>query len=303
MAAADVALIAPGGEADARPILGDLAREAVHLSVDGAALPARVDEVSFEEGAARVRVSFAIAESRSPVRRLTIASDVPKRVARGHRQLMVVSADDRVLAERLLDAKSGPVAIDFEAASPSAARAAWRFLDLGVHHILSGFDHLVFLAGLLLAARTVRELAAELTAFTAAHSVSLALVVMAGVRAPASIVEPVIAASIAWVGLEILRQGRHRRHWLVVFAFGLIHGFGFAGALIELGFGSSAIEMALALLSFNTGVEAGQLAAAAAMLPLVWMLRSRPVWQARLLPLCSAMIVMAGAYWLIERLA
>ena len=161
----------------------------------------------------------------------------------------------------------------------------------------------MFLAGLLLAARAVRELVVALTAFTAAHSVSLALVVIGGVHAPPSIVEPLIAASIAWVGLEnLLQRGQHGARWLVVFGFGLIHGFGFAGALMELGSGPSAAEIALALISFNAGVEAGQLAVAAAMLPLVWMIRSRPVWQRRLLPLCSVMIVMAGGYWLIERL-
>ena len=160
----------------------------------------------------------------------------------------------------------------------------------------------MFLAGLILAARTVRELVVALTAFTAAHSLSLALVVVGGVHAPPSIVEPLIAASIAWVGVENLLRGRGRSRWLVVFGFGLIHGFGFAGALIELGFGSSATGVALALLSFNVGVEAGQLAAAAAMLPLVWMMRSRPLWQARLVPVCSMMIVMAGGYWLVARL-
>ena len=223
-------------------------------------------------------------------------------MARGHRQLLLVTLDDRVVTQRLLDAASGPAAIDLEAVTPSGIRAAWHFVELGIRHILYGYDHLAFLAGLLLAARTVPELVRALTAFTAAHSVSLALVVFWGIHAPASVVEPLIAASIAWVGLENLRHGRHGARWLVVFGFGLIHGFGLAGALIELGFGPSTAEIALALISFNGGVEAGQLAVAAAVLPLVWMIRSRPLWQARLLPLCSAMIATAGGYWLIERL-
>ena len=161
----------------------------------------------------------------------------------------------------------------------------------------------MFLAGLLLASRTGRELVMALTAFTIAHSVSLGLVVIGGVHAPASIVEPLIAASIAWVGLETLLRGRHGARWLVVFGFGLIHGFGFAGALVELGLGASPTEIAVALFSFNAGVEAGQLAAAAAMLPIIRAIRSRPAWQARLVPVCSVLIVMAGGYWLIERLS
>ena len=205
-----MALIAPGGD-DARLKLSELARDAVRLSVDGEAVPPVVDEVSIEDGAARVRLSFAIAQSRSQARRLTITSDVPKRVARGHRELLVVSRGrsrgGREAARR--GVRSGGDRP--RRRSPSAARAAWQFLELGVRHILSGYDHLVFLAGLLLAARTVRELVVALTAFTAAHSVSLALVVIGGIHAPASIVEPLIAASIAWVGLENLPARAARR--------------------------------------------------------------------------------------------
>jgi hypothetical protein len=160
----------------------------------------------------------------------------------------------------------------------------------------------VFLAGLILAATTLRQLLVALTAFTAAHSVSLALVVVAGLRAPSSIVEPLIAASIAWVGVENLLRRGHGTRWIVVFGFGLIHGFGFADALIELGFGTSLADIATALVSFNGGVEIGQLAAAAAMLPLVWMINARPVWRHRLVPACSLLIALAGGYWLVERL-
>jgi hydrogenase/urease accessory protein HupE len=121
----------------------------------------------------------------------------------------VVSLDDRVVAERLVDAGSGPIAIDIDAASPSVARTVRHFLELGIRHILSGYDHLVFVAGLLLSARSLRELAIALTAFTAAHSVSLTLVVFGGFHRASSIVEPLIAASIAWVGLENLMQRKH----------------------------------------------------------------------------------------------
>ena len=160
-------------------------------------------------------------------------------------------------------------------------RRIWQFLSVGVRHIMTGFDHLVFLAGLLLAARSARELVGGLTAFTAAHSLSLALAVVAGIRAPASIVEPIIAASIAWVGLENLVPGRSGLRVMVVFGFGLIHGMGFAEALTELGFGQSPSEMAVALLSFNAGVEAGQLAVALMLLPVVGLIKSRPAWAAR----------------------
>lgn len=302
IAAPDVALMMSSEDVGGRRlILSALVRDFVRLTVDGVPLPGVVDDASIEEGAARVQLSFAMAPSRTRSR-LTIESDLPNRVARGHRELLTVRAGDRVVIEKLLDASTGSVVIDLEAASPQAAHRAWQFLTVGVRHILTGYDHLVFLAGLLLAARSARELVVGLTTFTAAHSLSLALVVIAGVHAPPEIVEPIIAASIAWVGLENLVPGRPGLRLIVVFGFGLIHGLGFAEALIDLGLGSSAVETTVALVSFNSGVEAGQLAVALVFMPVVWAIRSRPSWAARLLPVCSASIVLAGGYWLIERL-
>jgi hydrogenase/urease accessory protein HupE len=302
ISAADVALILAGDHADGRRVLRALAHESVRIAVDGILLPLVVDDVSLEEGAASVRLSSALAQGGRRSHRLTVESDVPARVARGHRELLVVAVGEVIVAEKLLDFTSGAVAIDFDSDSPTAGRRAWQFLTVGVRHILTGYDHLVFLAGLLLAARSARELVIGLTTFTAAHSLSLALVVIAGLHAPPSIVEPIIAASIAWVGLENLVPGRPGLRLMVVFGFGLIHGLGFAEALVELGFGASAWEMAIALVSFNGGVEAGQLVVALLLLPVVWTIRSRPLLAVRLLPACSALIVLAGGYWLIERL-
>jgi len=302
MSAADVALGVQGSDANTRQALRLFARDSVHLTFDDHTLSPTHDEVVPVDGGTRIRLSYdlPIREGSSHAR-LTIASDVPKRLARGHRQLLTVKADG-ASTESLLDSGSTPVAIEVAGAAGWATRV-WSFLTLGVHHILTGYDHLVFLAGLILAACTFRQLLVALTAFTAAHSVSLALVVIAGIRAPSSIVEPLIAASIAWVGLENLLRERPRTRWFVVFGFGLIHGFGFADALLELGFGTSMADIATALVSFNGGVEIGQVAAAAAMLPLVWILRSRPAWQRRLVPACSLLIALAGGYWLIERLS
>jgi hypothetical protein len=302
ISAADVAALSPGGESvDAATALRELARDAVRLSIDGRTLVLDGQEIETGKDGARIRFAYAAEDSSSRARRLTVTSDIPRRMARGHRELLVIDVDGRPTAEKVLDAEADSMAVDLLAASSPAARNAWSFLTLGVEHILSGYDHLVFLAGLILAAVTVRELLIALTAFTAAHSLSLALVVAGGVHAPPSIVEPLIAASIAWVGVENLIGRRGGSRWWVVFGFGLVHGFGFAGALAELGVGSSARDVAVALLAFNGGVEVGQIAAAVAMLPAVWAIRSRPSWQARLLPVCSMTIVIAGAYWLVER--
>jgi hypothetical protein len=215
---------------------------------------------------------------------------------------LIVYADDTVAAQKLLDGESDSIVFDLHRTTGDTPGTAWSFLKLGNRHILSGYDHLLFLAGLFLAAVNIRQLITLLTAFTVAHSISLALVVFGGVYLPGSIVEPLIAASIVWVGIENLAGAKRRRRCLIVFAFGLIHGFGFAGALTDLGLGSSPIEIAKALFFFNAGVESGQLLVAAVVLPVLWTIRSGALWQTKLQPLCSALIAVAGGYWLFTRL-
>jgi HupE/UreJ protein len=281
--------------------LRDMARRAIRLEADDEPLVLEWQHVESDESGTRIRLVYAGHQSNTPLRRLIVTSDMPKQLARGHRELLTITADGRVAGESMLDAETTSLAVDLAAAAPSRVRQAWSFLTVGIHHILSGYDHLMFLAGLILAAVAVRDLLIALTAFTVAHSVSLALVAAGGVHAPPSLVEPLIAASIAWVGMESL-LGRPAARWWIVFAFGLVHGFGFAGALTELGFGSSAGDVALALLSFNGGVELGQLAAASLLLPIVRVFRSRPSWHTRLQPACSMIIIAAGTAWLIQRL-
>jgi hypothetical protein len=116
-------------------------------------------------------------------------------------------------------------------------------------------------------------------------------------------VEPLIAASIVWIGVEtLLRTGRPGVRWIVVFVFGLVHGLGFAEAVVGLARWSSAMEIVVTLGSFSAGVEAGQIAVAAALLPLIQVVRRRPQWHARLVPVCSLMIACAGGCWMVMRL-
>ncbi len=268
------------------------------LTVNRWLLPS--DRVWTEEGAAYAQLVFP-APRVSDIS-LTITSHIPAQLARGHRQLLRVSDGERMVAQRLLDAESVPTIVALGSTTGSMWGTASRLFVLGTGHILAGYDHLVFLAGLLLASRNVRELITALTAFTIAHSITLAAAAAGAVHAPPSIVEPLIAASIAWIGVETLIGNRHPGgRWIVVFVFGLVHGLAFAEALVDLARWSSPAEVVVTLVSFNAGVEAGQIAVAAALLPLVWVMR-RPQWNARLAPVCSVMIVCAGGYWLIERL-
>jgi hydrogenase/urease accessory protein HupE len=142
--------------------------------------------------------------------------------------------------------------------SGKAQQNPLQYLRLGLEHILGGYDHLLFLLALILAARTLVNLMRVITAFTVAHSIALALSVLGVIALPPYLVEGVIALSIAYVALEnFLRPGSklHRR-WLAVFAFGLIHGLGFSGVIKEIGLPQS--QLVTSLLNFNLGVELGQ---------------------------------------------
>lgn len=179
-----------------------------------------------------------------------------------------------------------------------AAQAA-SFLALGVEHIFTGYDHLMFLVGLLLLGGRLWSLFKIVTAFTIAHSVTLVLAALGVVTLPARLVEPAIALSIAYVGAENFFLKSADRRWIIAFVFGLVHGFGFAGVLRELGLPERGLI--LSLLSFNVGVEAGQIAVVAVVLPLIVLLRRQP-WQRHAVRALSLAIVAFGLYWFFQRI-
>jgi hydrogenase/urease accessory protein HupE len=179
------------------------------------------------------------------------------------------------------------------------------YLKLGVEHILTGIDHLLFVLGLLILAGRSWRLLATVSAFTVAHSITLALAALGVVNVPQRPVEAAIALSIAFVAVEILRsrEGRPgiaaRSPWIVAFAFGLLHGFGFAGALSEVGL--PAAHIPLALLFFNLGVEVGQLLFVAAVLCFAWLLRRvRARWLDLIPPYAIGTVAM---FWVFQRVA
>lgn len=185
-----------------------------------------------------------------------------------------------------------------ETASDSGAFS--RFFALGVEHIWTGYDHLLFLFAVLLAGGGLARLAAIVTSFTVAHSITLGAAATGLVHLPVAPVEAVIALSIVYVAAEnILGRGADRRA-LVTFGFGLIHGFGFASVLAETALPAG--EVVIPLLAFNLGVEAGQLAVLLAVLPLLAMMQRGPRANAVKVAL-SALIALCGAAWAFERLA
>lgn len=176
---------------------------------------------------------------------------------------------------------------------------AFSFFKMGIEHILTGYDHLVFLLGLVLARGRVKQLIGVVTAFTIAHSITLALAAF-GVWAPSPrIIEPAIALSIVYVGIENFFVKDASKRWRITFPFGLIHGFGFAGALQEINLPRASIPGAL--LSFNLGVEAGQLAVMAVVLPIIFSLRKQDWFEPRAVRVVSGAVAVAGGIWFVMR--
>lgn len=191
---------------------------------------------------------------------------------------------------------------------PSALEVVETYLVLGVEHILLGIDHLLFVLALLLLVRGLGRLIATVTAFTVAHSITLGAATLGLVQVPSAPVEAIIALSILFLASELARRRvagapedlTARFPWVVAFAFGLLHGFGFAGALSEVGVPEQAVP--LALLFFNVGVELGQLVFIAAVFGLAWIVRASAVrvpavWR----PAVAYGIGSVAAYWAVER--
>jgi len=218
-----------------------------------------------------------------------------------HQTFVNVYDGERLAHQEILDA-GHPGFEYFSGGGPGGLAAFRKFLVSGVHHIFIGWDHILFVIGLLLAGGTLGRLLRIVTAFTLAHSVTLALAALDLVHPPARLVEPAIALSIVYVGLDNLmagREGRDVRVWIAL-AFGLIHGFGFAGVLRETGL--PAAHLAGSLVAFNLGVEIGQACIVLLVAPAILQLARRSARaSARLAWTGSILVAAAGGYWFVER--
>jgi HupE / UreJ protein len=198
---------------------------------------------------------------------------------------------------------SAPVALDALPAAPSRLELARRYIALGFTHILpKGLDHVLFVLGIFLLSRKVRPILMQVSAFTVAHSITLGLSMYGLVSVSPTIVEPLIALSIAYIAIENLWLASVRP-WRVglVFGFGLLHGLGFAGALKEVGLPRS--EFVTALLGFNAGVELGQLAViAGAFLAVGYWYGDRVWYRQRIVLPGSACIACLGVFWTVQRM-
>lgn len=293
----------------AKPGIAKLLASQLRISVDGEDVaPAGLGQVGFDE---RNNAHMEFQYSAVPKQRLLVQSTFLERLAEGHRQYLTVrDADGKVLAEKMLVKQDDRLSIPFAGAADGRPMAPAHstfntfsdFFKLGVEHIVTGYDHLLFLLALLVVTHGFWQALKIITFFTLAHSLTLALAGLNLVDLPGGFVEPFIAATIIYVGLENIMRGEHPkgRHWLT-FGFGLIHGFGFAGALREMEISSGDTGILLPLLSFNLGIESGQIAVAAVVLPLIWWLNNKVDIAEKFLKGCSIAVSLMGTYWLLER--
>lgn len=244
-----------------------------------------------------------------------------------HNGFATLEVDGRPIASHVFRSRARNVAVSrpglgYDPSGDSVARQAVQYLWLGVEHIFLGYDHLAFLAALLLGATLVqrgrsggeaqapRAVATReavvavlkiVTAFTVAHSLTLVVAALRPALAPTGWVEPVIALSVAYVGIENLRPRVPNRRLGIVFAFGLVHGFGFASVLQEIGL--PRVGLVASLLAFNLGVELGQAAAVTVSLPiLLWLARrNTPAFERWVLGLGSTALAVAGLVWFVAR--
>jgi len=245
-------------------------------------------------------IHFQLTFELPPTQILTITSDIIAELQRGHSQIVTVRRAGVTLLETVLERNKPTVEVPLaQLQEQKGASPVRQFLVLGIEHIITGWDHLAFLFGLLVVGGKLRDAVKIITSFTLAHSLTLALATLNIINIPSRIVEPLIAASIVYVGFENIVRDNFSKRWMLTFAFGLVHGCGFASVLREMGIGTHGTSVVTPLVCFNVGVETGQLAIAAIMLPLIWKLK--PAFPKRWLPATSVGLIVIGSYFLVQR--
>ena len=296
--AASAAILTAAANADrgAAEVVAEAARRSVTVDLDGGRCRAgrvRIGGAGTNETRATIEIDFTCDSSHG---RLDITEDWRAFLGEHYQtlgNLRTPSGERQVI----FGEESRSVTVDID----RTVAAGWfDFVKLGIEHILTGYDHLLFLVALLATARGAWSVVRIVTAFTLAHSITLSVAALGIVTIPDRIIEPLIAATIVWVALEnLLAAEPDRRRWIWSFGFGLVHGFGFASVLGELGLKGATLVRGL--VGFNVGVEIGQLIFVAVFLPaLMWLSRGRG---ARLTPRIASLAVVAiGTYWLVERI-
>ena len=287
---------AADGDRDAAARVAQAVRDRAKFSVGGVSCePGRIAIRGSRAGDGKVVLEMALSCPKA-AGTLTIRDEWPGLLGEHFQTVLSVRMQGRPSVEHAFIEGRRETTVELAGATSTG----WlSFVAMGVEHILTGADHLLFLVAMLALVRGVWPIVRIVTGFTVAHSITLSLAVLGLVEVPDRIVEPLIAATIVWVALEnLLYPAGARWRWLVAAVFGLVHGLGFAGGLTALGLPRDA--MVRALIGFNVGVEFGQLAFVAVVMPVItWLAKPGRV---ALLPQALSVVVAAmGTFWLIER--
>lgn len=290
--------ISPAELQAARGGILDYLRKHVDISNDGVALKPQLQWVSPWQDS----YGFPFLEARvlypaSTVRKLKVGVHVLTDLYSNHRDLAEFDMAGR---QEEFVFQNGNTWTGGPRGSSDAWRTVRQFTLLGMEHIWTGYDHILFLLGLLLVGRGLRNLIAIVTSFTLAHSLTLALATLGIVHPIGWMVEATIALTIAYVGLENLVMKDIRHRWRLTFLFGLAHGFGFASVLQQMNLERSGLV--ISLFTFNLGVEIGQVTIVALLWPLLRRLARSP-YRNRIVNVISAIILGCGLYWFVQRVS
>lgn len=233
---------------------------------------------------------------------LTIKSGLFYNLDEKHMQFAKLApADDpsQVLQEGIFTLKNYEFHIaDVKTGGSVLLYRAYRFFILGIEHILSGYDHILFILSVIIITIKFMDSVKVVTSFTVAHSITLVLAFLGVISLPSSIVEPLIALTIVYVAFENVWFSKFSKRWMVTFVFGLIHGLGFVGVLKEITV--SREELITSLFSFNAGIEVGQLLIVSVSIAALYYVRKQP-WSRSFVRWCSAGMGVVGLLWFIER--
>jgi hypothetical protein len=286
----------PDATPDYRPLVEALSQH-VHIRADGRDCAPAEGKVTPPSAAALSLTGSVTYQCPGTIGRLEIEDDLPDALGADHHTIaLIVWPGGTHSAAFGAESRHAELVIGADA---PGMKGAGSFFALGIEHILTGYDHLLFLLVLILRGRDLLQLLKIVTAFTLAHTVTLGLAAYDVVTLPGAFVEAVIALSIAYVAAEnLFPRFAISRRWTVSFLFGLVHGFGFSSVLREIGLPRE--NLLLSLLNFNLGVEAGQAAMVVAALPLLLYIRRRP-WEPRFTMAVSAIVLVVGLVLFLER--
>jgi len=286
----------PGATPDYRPLVTTIS-DKIHFASDGEICAPGEGRIVPPPATAVSITATVDFNCPGEIRKLTIRDDMSEALGSNqHTLALIVWTGGSQQFAFGADARETSVAVAEQA---RASRGAGSFFALGIEHILTGYDHLLFLLALMLRGGGLWSLLKIITAFTIAHSITLALAALDVVVLPGALVESVIALSIAYVALEnLLPRYAVSRRWAVSFLFGLVHGFGFSSVLREIGLPKE--NLLLSLLNFNLGVEAGQLTVVLLVVPVLMRLKSRS-WEPRMVATVSGVILAVGLVLFVER--